>query len=82
MLARGDLATLLYVPRADHPGFAPCGNVPALDGNGFTTFNIDTLGQEIEVSNTQVIPMLGAISAIKEFFVLQEMPASIEWKEL
>jgi len=82
LLAKGDLATLLYVPSDGHPGFVPKGKVEGLDKEKFTTFSVDSVDQELEVLNGQVIDFSTALSAAKNFFALNKLPKSIQWDEL
>jgi hypothetical protein len=82
LLVKGDLSTLLYVPREGHPGFTPVGGVKGLDEKEFTIFSIDTVEQELEVLNSQVVPLSTALSAARDFFASKELPKSYEWQEL
>jgi hypothetical protein len=82
LLVNGDLATLSYFPRESHPGFTPAGGIAGLDKSGTTTFSIDTVEQETEIWNEQVVAFSTALSVAKEFFDWKELPQSIEWTEL
>jgi hypothetical protein len=82
LLVKGDLSTLLYVPRESHPGFIPVGCAEGLDRKENTTFSIDTIEQELEVSNEAVVRFSTAVSVAKDFFASKELPTSIEWMEL
>src|SRR5271157_2762678 len=78
LLVKGDLSTLLYVPRESHPGFTPVGRVEGLDRTGNTMFSIDTIEQELEVSNEAVVLFSTALSVAKDFFASKELPGSID----
>ena len=82
LLVKGDLATLSYFPSPAHPGFTPVGGIEGLDKNGTTTFSIDTIEQETEFPNEQVVPFSTALSVAKDFLTSKELPRSIEWTEL
>jgi hypothetical protein len=82
LLVKGDLATLLYVPRESHPGFTPVGRVADLDKKETTTFSVDTIEQEMEISNKAIVLFSTALSVAKDFFTSKELPRSIEWVEL
>jgi len=82
LLVNGELSTVLYLPEEDHPGFASVGRIDGLDRIGFTTFSYDTLKQEQEFINSQVIPFASALLAAKDFLAMKALPKSIEWDEL
>jgi len=82
LLVRGDLSYIHYFPVEGHPGFASVGSIEDLDMDGFTTFRFETLEQEQEIWNRQVIPASAAMSAAKDFFNSKELPKSILWNEL
>ena len=82
LLVNNSLATLLYVPNEGHPGFASVGQSNGLEKEGFTTFCVDTVEQEQEVVNNQVVPVSAGLLAIYNFFDSKELPKSIEWIEL
>jgi hypothetical protein len=82
LLVKGDLSYILYFPDENHPGFASVGRIERLDRDGFTTFRFETVEQEQEVWNRQVIPLTDALKAAVEFFTSEKLPQSIEWEEL
>jgi hypothetical protein len=82
LLVKGCLSTLLYVPAEGHPGFVPVGSEEESEEGEYTTFSIDTIEQELEVSIRQVINISKAMVAVREFFSSSELPRSIEWREL
>lgn len=82
LLVTGELSTLVYVPEEGHPGYTPLGNVDGLNLERFTPFSIDTIDQELEVWNRQVVSISTALSAAKDFFHSPELPKSIQWEEL
>jgi hypothetical protein len=82
LLVKGSLSTLLYVPTEGHPGFAPVGRTEGLDSEEFTMFSVDTIEQELEVSNGQVVNILEAVAAARDFFASIELPKAIRWQEL
>jgi hypothetical protein len=82
ILVADDLAVVHYFPFTGHPGFVSVGKIEVLDKDGFTTFSYDTIEQEQEVINSQVIPFSSALLAAKDFFAASDLPKSIEWLEL
>jgi hypothetical protein len=82
LLVAGELATILYFPFDGHPGFASDGKIEGLDKHGSTIFSFDRIEQEQEFPNYQVVPLVAAMSAAKEFFASKQLPTSIEWNEL
>jgi len=82
LLVKGNDSTLKYVPRESHPGFIPVGRVEGLDTKENTTFSVDTIEQELKVSNEAVILFSTALSVAKNFFASKELLGLIEWIEL
>jgi len=82
ILVADNLAVVPYFPYAGHPGFVSVSKIETLDPNEFTTFSYDTIEQEQEVINSQVIPFVSALLTAKEFFVSKELPKSLDWFEL
>ena len=82
LLVAGDLATALYFPYEGHPGFTSVGRVEGLDQNEFTTFSYDTIEQEQDFINSQIITFSNALLAAKDFFASKGLPKSIQWFEL
>jgi hypothetical protein len=56
--------------------------VEGLDVQKFTTFCIDSVEQELEVLNSQVIHFSAALLAAMDFFASKALPKSIKWDEL
>ena len=82
LLVKGDLAVFHYFPSEGHPGFIPAARVATLNMEETTIFSVDTIGQELEVSNQIVTLFSTALPAAKDFFVSKELPSSIKWLEL
>ncbi len=82
IMVNGKYATIMYFPKARHPGFRPVGNVKELKAGETSTFFLDDLRQEQRVLNDAVIPVADAVKAAKEFFHDDQLPASIRWFEL
>jgi len=82
LLVKEDLATLIYFPSEDHPGFIPVGGIEGLSGTDCTTFRGDTIEQGLEVPNSQVIQFASALNVAEEFFKSKSLPKSIDWTEL
>jgi hypothetical protein len=82
LLVKESLATLVYFPSEGHPGFVPVGGMTGLDKIGFTAFRHETIEQEIEIPNSQVVPFASALQAAEDFYESKALPKSIEWTEL
>jgi hypothetical protein len=82
LLVTGDLAVLHYFPSEGHPGFVPAARVATLNTEETTIFSVNTVEEELEVSNQIVTLFSIALSAAKEFLVSKELPSSIKWLEL
>jgi hypothetical protein len=82
LLVNNELAFIIYFPFNGHPGFVPKGTSSNLDPKEYTTFKHDSLDQEIEIPNYQVVPFETAMKVIQEFITSKNLPNSIEWTEL
>jgi hypothetical protein len=58
------------------------GRAEGLDRKENTTFSVDTIEQELEVSNEAVILFSTALSVAKDFLASRELPRLIEWVDL
>jgi len=82
LLVKENLATLVYFPSEGHPGFVPVGETSVSNNTGFTTFRQETIEQEIEIPNSQVVTFDSALRAAEDFSELRSLPKSIAWTEL
>lgn len=82
LLVKDDLATLVYIPSEAHPGFVPISRICELSMEEFTTFRSETIEQELEVPNSQVVLFADAERAVEDFFESKELPKSLDWFEL
>ena len=81
---RENLAVIYYIPEDGQAGYVSLGGKMNLDPKERTTFSIDNLdpGETIDVLNNSIVPFPEALEAAKEFFRSQELPRSIEWRQL
>lgn len=79
VLVNKDHANITYFSEDGDIGLQSAGMDTNLDPNGMTIFYTNTPDEEIEVSNSAVIPFSKAIGVIKEFFETMDLPKSIEW---
>jgi hypothetical protein len=81
---KADVAVIYYYPEDGHPGYVSLGGKLNLDPKESTTFAIskDYPETSIDARNVYLVPFSEAVKVAKEFFHSQELPRSIEWREL
>ena len=80
---RGDLAVIYYIPEDGDAGYVSLGGKMNLDPKEWTIFSIHRSDSDsIDVSNESIVPFSEVLKVAKEFFHSQELPRSIEWRQL
>jgi hypothetical protein len=81
IFVRDELASLIYLARDGHSGYASRGSIPELDPDGLTMFYMG-VGEEQEMANCSIVPITDAVRAAHEFLSAPELPKSIKWYDL
>jgi hypothetical protein len=76
----GELATLMYFPQEDDPGWRSLGSI--LGQQGESLFCLQGPGLKEPVPNRFVISYSQAVGAAKEFFRVRRLPSSVSWLDL
>ena len=80
---RGNLAVIYYIPEDGDAGYVSLGGKMNLDPKEWTTFSIHHSDSDsIDVSNRSIVPFCAVLKVAKEFFHSQQLPRSIEWRQL
>jgi hypothetical protein len=80
---RGDPAAIYYYRGGGQGLYVSVGGKMNLNPKEWTTFSIDRADSDpIDVFNVSIVPFSEALEAAKEFFHSQELPRSIEWRQL
>ena len=81
ILVNRDEATLVYIPARGDPGFTSRTEAENQTG-GFAEFFVNTPTEFLSVSLDAVVPIKSAIRAAREFFLSDQLPASVQWLRL
>ncbi len=81
ILVNKEFANVTYFPDAESLGFQSVGTPSGFNPDGFSVFYTNTPEEEIEVSNSAIIPFEVALQVALEFFHNPMLPNCIEWSE-
>ena len=74
--------SLHFLEQEGEPGYLSLGNLMSLDPQGTTEFAIsDNNGDNLMISNKNLIYVQNALGAAEEFFVSGDRPKSVQWVE-